>query len=239
MTDQPAPNKQTESLSFLEQNILEKADIKVTAVNELAFQKASSNEDAYSNITALCEKSKGYQSNAWEGLNDCSWAAEQERIASFEHINRQEDRLLIKKAEGTLEIEHSFFDNQPTRYAQFGGYLSANNYYIIEQLQANHCIQTKLIPHEGEQEYLLKGRMLVYGKEDQFYLLSHQLDKHANCLNKIAHYSWTTEGLTKSWEIPLKNRKITEANVNDDGTIYLSLSYLEKNIRQTTYLKVN
>lgn len=232
------PNEDQTSISFIEESILKRIDVSVESINKSIFDRIVSKDSTFAGIVQLCKSSKGYSSNTWEGLNDCSWAIEQVRIEQNEAVSREGDRLMVQKANGILEIQHATINGQPSSFVQFSGYLPANNYYILEQMHLDRCTETKLIHKENDTEYLLKGKVLVTGESEQLLVYSKRLSNSIRCINQLSLYGWTAEGLTKYWNLPLKNREILSVKQGIDQHIYLQLSYLDRTAKKEEFLKI-
>ncbi len=237
--EKAAPTKEDKSsTTFIEESAISRANISVESLTKAKFEDVVPIDSTFAGIKRLCKNSKGYLSDTWEGLNDCSWAIEQARIDQNDLVKRDGDRLLLEKSNGILELQHTSINEQASSYVQFSGYLPANKYYILEQMHLDQCIETKLIHQENDTEYLLKGKVFVIGKEEQLLVYSKRLSNSVRCTNQLSLYGWTSEGLTKYWNLPLKNREVQSIKQGPDRHIYLHLSYLDRTSKKEDFLKI-
>ncbi len=224
--------------NLIEPALLEQAKIRLATIDSDAFNAIPSS--ASNNAKALCEKSKGYKSNTWEGLNDCSWVMEKEQILKHkELVSRNGQQLSLKIGEGVQNFENKTQDAAQSTFYQFKNYLASSKYFLIEEHVTGKCPHTKIIKEIDASEHRLKG--IVSPSPNGLHFLTYSAENKANirCNNQLQCYSFTTEGLHKNWHLPLKDKIIQELKYSNDKDVYISLLSNNKGKDVLNYLHLS
>jgi len=209
--------------SIIPVSILKKAKVHISEINQSDFESISDPNAAFQASEKLCKKSKGYKSDNWEGINDCSWAVEKERIKAFENlVSRKDQELILKMDGGNLNFVNNEQAIKGATYYQFINYLSKPNYYLLKEIITDQCPVSKLINAKTSEQYQIKGN--IRPSSDGQYLIAYN---HAltspDCSNKLELYQLNTDGLEKRWHLPLSKNAIVDIKYTDGQESFLCL----------------
>ena len=176
------------------------ADSSIPGAKE--FEQAAKANAVANGIDKLCAESKGYKSMEWEGLNDCSWVLEKERLkkdASL--VQRIGDVLKFKMSNGTYNINHKTnAATNETTYFQYLGYLTEPAAFVIKQIQTEGCHKYWFLPQNGEEKSALKGQLSFNPGKTAFI----QFGTKKECLELIRFCTITKEGYEKHDELTIE-----------------------------------
>lgn len=227
------------SSTFIAPELLKKTGINLTSITQQDFEAVPFPDAEYRKSKALCEDSKGYKADQWEGLNECSWAAELERInAHNDLVSRNQNILTLKTAGGDSSFEHTPDGNNGIIYYRFKDYLAATNYFLIEEIINGQCMQSRLVSGKSGLQFDFKGTVNPASDDKHLIVYALNPDKAFKCSNKLEYYVLENEELIKKWHIPLMSNYIQELKFTNDKDLFLS--YLKENnaARSLEYVKI-
>ncbi len=224
-----------DSYSLIEPSLLEKANLKLTLINQEDFEEIPYPENSFQASKNNCEASKGYNADQWEGLNLCSWAVEKEKINFYKtFVSRIEDQLILNTENGKIRLNHKIETNEDPTYYQFKDYISSSNYYLIEEITNQQCLHSKLISSKEGNTHRFKGTLSLSENGLFFIVYTSTIIRDLKCPNKIEFYEFKDSGIEKKWHLPLKNQRIKDLKFVKNKAIYIAFS---KNNDQTNRLK--
>jgi hypothetical protein len=218
--------------------LLTKANLTLTAISQEDFEAIPYQDAEFRKSKKLCEQSKGYQANQWEGLNECIWAIEQEKINAFkELVSRKNNQLILKTTSGEIQLEHNPKATSGATYYRFIDFLPISNHYLIEENISEQCIQSKLISGIDGSQFRFKGTLTTTKDGLHFFICSPSSKEVFNCSNKLEYYEMGTESILKKWHLPFQNHRIQNLKLIDNN-IFLSLLNSPQPKDITDYIKI-
>ncbi|MFT5165910.1 MAG: hypothetical protein ACI8P3_001141 [Saprospiraceae bacterium] len=219
--------------------LLDKANISLTEISQKDFEAIPYQDADFRKSKQLCEQSKGYNANQWEGLNECSWAIEQEKInAHQEVVSRKDKELILKTTTGEISIKHNTKASTGATYYRFKDFIPTSNYYLVEEIISGQCLNSSLISGIDGSPFNFKG--LLTPSPDGRHFIVHSLNPTGttNCSNKLAYYETGDEGILKKWHIPLQNHRIQDLKLVGDHEVYLALLNNSDPAKDNDYIKI-
>ena len=209
--------------SIIPTAVLEKAKVHILEISKNDFENSAQSNAALQTSEKLCEKSKGYKSDNWEGINDCSWALEKEKIKVFDKlVARKDQELILKMDNGSLSFVNNETAMKGATYYQFITYLPKPNYYLVKEIIAGQCAISKLINTKNSEQYPIKGS--IKPSLDGRYLIAYnQASTSIDCPNMLELYQLNADGLEKKWRLPFNSNAITDIKYADGQEVFLSL----------------
>lgn len=237
-------NEVENTLSKIEQSIipvelLERAKASIEIISSEEFEQIEHPEASFQKVRELCEASKGYSNDVWEGVNECSWAVEKERIKlQSEFVSRKEDQLILKMEKHSLSLEHNPEAPAGSTFYQFKSYEPKSKYFLIDEMISGKCIRSKLINAENSNQYNVKGTLLPSGDGINFIAYYPKIGPSPLCIQKLESYTLKAEGLHKNWHIPLNNKIITGIKYPEKGKLFVSVRSKNKTEEPVEYLQL-
>lgn len=194
------PNKQE---AKAEQSIkLPNATLSFFPIDKNDFERFEEKNEEKILIERFCEESKGYQSNVWEGENECGWAIEKYKIEQDKAFVSREDALLTIKLENGKEttFKNIVSKTDKDRTFRYKRHLKKSNYFLIEELRPNaSCpIYVLLNAHTGTRNFLMGTPDIA--KDEMAIITSSAKNNTSSCSNKIEYWSLGKENIKKEWE---------------------------------------
>lgn len=219
--------------------LLDKANLELSDISQEDFEAIPYPDADFRKSRQLCEQSKGYKANQWEGLNECCWAEEKEKINAFKEVVRRKDKqLFLKTSSGEISLQHSPEAKEGATYFRFKDFISTSNYYLIEEIINGQCLNSRMISGVDGQAFNFKGMLTPFPDGIHFIVYYLNPSGAANCSNKLEYYEIGAEGILKKWHIPFQNHRVHDLKPGGDREVYLALSINEETTQEIDYTKV-
>lgn len=227
------------ALEIIAPSLLDKANLTLSDISQQDFEAIPYPDVDFRKSRQLCEQSKGYQANQWEGLNECSWAEEKEKINAFKELVRRKDKqLFLKTSTGEISFQHSPKAKEGATFYRFKDYISTSNYYLIEEIINGQCLNARLVSGVDGQAFTFKGMLTPF--PDGIHFIVYYLNPigAANCSNKLEYYEIGAEGILKKWHVPFQNHRVQDLKLGDDREVYLALLNYREAGQEIDYMKI-
>ena len=181
---------------------LPNATLNFFSINKDDFENFEEKNEEKILIERFCEESKGYQSNVWEGENECGWAIEKYKIEQDQAlVSRAGDILTIQLENGkSTSFKNILSKTDKDRTFRYKRHLKKSNYFLIEELRPNaSCpIYVLLNAHTGTRNFLMGTPNIA--KDETAIITSSAKSTTSSCSNKIEYWSLGKENIKKEWE---------------------------------------
>ncbi len=225
---------------FMLKSLLEKVNVSLEFISQKEFENIADPEAAFQKVRTLCEQSEGYSEDIWEGLNECSWAVEKERIKKHQDIvSRDGDKLVLKMNKYPLSLEHNPDAPRGATYYQFKTYIPSSNYFLIEEMVSEKCTRSKLVNSITNNQYNVTGSVVPSKNGTQFISYFKGANSPSKCTPKIELFEIGAEGLIKKWHFPINNKSIGNAKFPSENELYLSILSKTKPSEDIKYVKLS
>lgn len=214
------------------------------ATNELSLEpidaktyQAALLTNRRSSIEQLCEESKGYRRNQWQGLNECDWAIEKQLLdLEKTQAKRNENVLSLKLGnEKWLTIEHEANGT----YYQYKGYLAKIKSYLVLITKAQECPSFWLINPENGSKQHVSGVPYFSADQQKAFVTSVNSTTSKACNNQIELWTFNDGTLQQQRSYPTKDRITEKLFWKGNKEVVLRQSSLETDHRNEYFAKIN
>ena len=183
-----------------------KAKLALQDIEAKVFQAALKAQNDVLDIERLCDESEGYRSNEWTGLNDCSWAIEQQLLAQNSEKAKREGNQLLLQLENKqwLSIDHL----PEAVYYQFNGWIKRMNCFLVLINKVDECPTFWLIDRKDGNKQEIAGIPYFSTDGSLAFVSSTSSDSAAICNNQLELWQYLDGKLYRQSVLPSQNRII-------------------------------
>ncbi len=189
-----------------------------------------------SSIEQLCEDSKGYRRNEWQGLNECDWVIENQLLSKdMMRAKRNEDVLSLKlDNKQWIDITH----NPEGIYYRYKGYLSGISKYLVLISPADDCPAFWLINSSDGGKQKIEGLPYFSANGHQAIVTSGGITPSKACNSQLEHWQFTNNEFQQQSTLTTQNRVTEKLFWKGDKEVLLRQSALDSDKPTEYYARI-